>query len=134
MTVQIWKPGGDLLRSYAITHRARPWTLNRERSGHLHAHRKLTAEWRAAFGWLGQSDPRIPVFQACEIEVEVTVNRHPVADTGACVGAVKAAIDGLVDARRLPHDGPTVVRRLIFNAPQRTGVDSVTLFVRELEP
>jgi hypothetical protein len=131
--VTVCLPGGDLLRSYTITYAARPWTLNRERAGHWRVHRQATDLWRQVFGQLA-GDRRVPRFKACVIEVSVTVNRPPVADTGACIGAAKAAVDGLVDAGRLPDDGPTVVRMLTFHAPTRTGHDSLTLTVREVEP
>lgn len=49
--------------------------------------------------------------------------RHPVADTGACVGAVKAAIDGLVDARVLTGDTGDIVRSITFHAPNKVPKD-----------
>jgi hypothetical protein len=120
------------VRSYTITHHARPWTLNRERAGHWRVHRAATEEWRAQFGWLALAE-KAPAFARCAIDVHVTVGRPPVADTAACIGAAKAAIDGLVDAGRLPDDGPDVVVRLTFHAPQRTGKDSLTIVVTEVE-
>jgi hypothetical protein len=131
--VSVVAPGGDLLREFTITYVARPWTLNRERAGHWRVHRQATDLWRQVFGQLA-GDRKVPKFKACTIEVRVTVGRPPVADTGACIGAAKAAIDGLVDAGRLPDDGPSIVRALTFYAPIRTGVDSLSLTVKEVEP
>lgn len=122
-----------MLLSY--THLARAWTLNKERSSHPFVHRKYTAAWRKAFADLAEADVaagnRITL---ALVIVRPECDRPPLPDTAACVGAVKAAIDGLVDAGLLPEDGPKVVRRVIFEAPRRTGRDALTVSVRQLRP
>ena len=111
---------------------ARPWTINAERRGATHwtKTRALTAEWREHFWALGaQSRAR---FDSAHVEVEV-VMRAPLADTGACYGTVKACIDGLVDARVLPGDGPECVLSITMHAPQRAAKgepESLTLRLR----
>lgn len=115
------------------TYRARPWTLNAERRGsnHWSQTRTKTAEWRQAFWGLGL-EKRIR-YSSVDITVEVQM-RHPVADTGACFPAVKAAIDGLVDAGVLPGDTGQFVRSIRFVAPIRATKDQVEALTLILEP
>lgn len=116
---------------YTLRHPARPWSLNAERSGHWRKHRALTDEWRGVFHLLAL-EARIPELVAITVTVQPEVkNRSAMPDTGACVGAAKAAIDGLVDAGVIIEDGPTVVRRLTFEAPRVTGVDALELIIEE---
>lgn len=115
----------------------RPWSLNAERSGGRGGHghwsktRAVTAEWREAFHILGlQSRAR---FGSAFIVVEISMKK-PLADTGNAYGAVKAAIDGLVDARVLPGDGPDFVLGLAMLRPNpttRNEPDAVTLTLVE---
>jgi hypothetical protein len=97
----------------------RPWTVNGERRGSTHwsTTREQTRIWRHAFWALGLREGiRFPGPVTLEVRV---VMRHPLADTGACIGAVKAAVDGLVDARVLTGDTGNVVRSILLHAPQR---------------
>lgn len=113
----------------------RPWTLNAERSAHPMVHRKRTTKWRAAFKELAE-----PVVAAgntmtlVEITVRQECDRLPLPDPCSCVGAYKAALDGLVDAGLLPDDTGKVVRRVVFIPARRTGRDALTLSVRQLRP
>ena len=72
-------------------------------------------------------------YRRAKITVEVMM-RHPVADTGACFPAVKAAIDGLVDAGVLPGDTGQFVPSITFLAPVRVGKDQVETLTLVLEP
>ena len=96
----------------------RPWTLNAERRGSTHwsATRAMTAEWRQWF-WVLGLESRVKM-QTAHVEVDV-VMKHPIQDTGNCYGSVKAALDGLVDARVLPDDTPAHILSLKFNAPRK---------------
>jgi hypothetical protein len=49
-------------------------------------------------------------------------------DVAACNPAVKAAIDGLVDAGIVPDDSPAYLRSVEFLAPMK-GRDALTLYV-----
>ena len=60
-------------------------------------------------------------------------NRAAMPDVGAPILAVKAVIDGLVDAGVLPDDGPDIVRRLTFEAPEIAGFHGLRVVVREVE-
>lgn len=109
----------------------RPWTLNVERQGNRWKRAQLVREWRATFNALAL-ESELPTFEAIDADIHVELrNRAGIPDTAACIGAAKAAIDGLVDAGVIPHDGPTVVRTLTFHAPTVTGVDALTLTIRK---
>lgn len=105
------------MRSATFRFDARPWTMNSERAAaHWSMNRARVAEWRRAF-WVLGLEQRVR-FEKVRIEVDIAM-RAPLADTGNSYGAVKAAIDGLVDARVLPDDNPRIVRELVFRAPVR---------------
>lgn len=117
--------------TYTLRLEQRPWTLNIERQGNRWKRAQLVREWRATFNALAL-EAEIPPLQAITVTVQPELrNRSGTPDTGACIGAAKAAIDGLVDAGVIPHDGPAVVRTLTFNAPTVTGVDALTLTIQE---
>jgi hypothetical protein len=111
--------------TYTLRYERRPPTLNVERQQNRFLRAAWGKEWRAEFA--RQAANLAPL-----TSIEVTVlpelrNRSSQPDTGACIGAAKAAIDGLVDAGVLPDDGPKYVRRLTFLAPVVTGTDALVL-------
>jgi hypothetical protein len=65
--------------------------------------------------------------------ISVTVEPHQkggrLQDVGACNPAVKAAIDGIVDAGVLPDDSSKFLRSLIFLPPQNDR-NSLVLYIR----
>jgi hypothetical protein len=65
--------------------------------------------------------------------ISVTAEPHQkggrLQDVGACNPAVKAAIDGLVDAGILPDDSSEYVRSLIFLQP-KNDKNSLVLYIR----
>jgi hypothetical protein len=70
------------------------------------------------------------------VPVEVWVehlrpNRAGWPDTGAPILAVKAMVDGLVDAGALPNDRPETVRWLHFAPPIVTGHHGLRLTLTE---
>lgn len=106
--------------TWTLTYSARPWTLNAERRGGTgyHGRANLTREWREAYRLLAIGD-RIPELEWIHVEARPQYRTaRSLPDTAACVGSVKAAIDGLVDAGVLPDDGPELVRRVTFHAPE----------------
>lgn len=104
------------VETVTFRYEVRPWTLNQERRGTTHwsQRAKMVAEWREAFAWLASSCK--VKFTVVEVHVRIGM-RKPLADTGNAYGAVKAAIDGLVDVGVLPDDGPNVISRLCMDAP-----------------
>jgi hypothetical protein len=120
-------------RIYTLRYEARPWTLNVERQGNRWKRSKLVKEWREEFCTLA-TDAGIPLLGQVEILARPELrHRGAMPDTGACIGAAKAAIDGLVDAGVLAEDGPATVVHLGFDAPLVTGgVDALVIEVWEL--
>jgi hypothetical protein len=115
--------------AYTLRHERRPWTLNVERQGNRWKRAALVKDWRAVFAALAR-EAHIPAFEAITVKVQPELrNRASMPDTGACIGAAKAAIDGLVDAGVIPEDGPAFVHRLTFERPMVTGVDALTLTI-----
>lgn len=116
----------------------RPATLNAERAGRTHwtETRKTTADVRTA-AWAAAKKARIPHgLHAIEILAVPHLRDRRGQDVGACFPAVKAAIDGLVDARIVPDDTPTYVRRLTFDPPILGSVlgDALELNLVEVTP
>ncbi len=119
-------------RRYILSYPARPWTTNAERRLAPHARARLVKEWREAFFWLAKS-AEIPRLEAAT----VTVVQHSrdarwKPDTGACMPAAKAAVDGLVDAGVLADDGAAFVRALVFLPPVIDGADGLELVIKEV--
>lgn len=114
--------------SFSIEYCERPWTTNAERSGNRWERAKLTKQWRTAFALLA-SELKPPHLSWCNVTVEPWLaTRRGVQDTGACHPAVKAAVDGLVDAGVIDDDTPDIVRSITFRAP-RIGRDALNLIV-----
>ena len=122
-------------RFWVLIYHRRPWTLNIERAGNRWKRAALVKEWRAAFCALAQQEG-IPKLEKIAVHVHPAIrNRAGEPDTGACIGAAKAAIDGVVDAGVLPHDGPLHVRSLVFHAPvvSPNKTDSLTIVIEEVK-
>lgn len=115
--------------SFAIEYPERPWTTNAERAGNRWDRAKKTKEWRNAFAWLAL-EQKIPSLKWCDITAEPWLkDRRGMQDTAACNPAVKAAIDGLIDANVIIDDGPDIVRTITFHAPQ-VGRNSLVLIIQ----
>lgn len=105
----------------------RPWTTNAERKhGHWAARAALVSTWRKYFA---HAAANFPALDWASFEVEPWQKGGRLQDTGACHPAVKAAIDGLVDAGVLVDDSPEYVRAITFLPTQR-GKDGLTLRVQ----
>lgn len=112
----------------------RPWTVNGERNLSHHQRARLVRSWRERAGWLAKLE-RIPRLEAIRVRARPLVkNRSAMQDVGNCYPAVKAAIDGLVDAGVIRNDTPDIVQELIFGASALGGVDGLFLVVEELSP
>lgn len=119
-------------RRWRLEHRARPWTTNAERRMHHHERAALVAEWRQAFAVLARAE-RIPRLErVVVVGMQVLASRRSRPDVGACLPAVKAAVDGLVDAGVLVDDDPDHVVELRFTAPAVGGRDALVLLVEEV--
>lgn len=108
---------------WALTYPYRPWTVNTERGRagkkatekewHWSTRAEAVAQWRGDFKVLAK-EAKIPPLKSAVIEVHQITPTRVRPDPGSIYPAVKAAIDGLVDAKVLPDDGPDYVDRLTF--------------------
>ena len=96
----------------------RPMTLNNERKLNRFARAAHVKEVRELVSVLAMVEwgNRPPVVKVLISAVPMLKHKRK-QDTGGCFPAVKAAIDGLVDAGVLIEDGPDVVKCLVMEAP-----------------
>jgi hypothetical protein len=92
-------------RRWVVVHHARPFTANEVRRHHWSWTREQVEVWRASFWGLAKLE-KIPHLDCVRIEVNHWYSRGSSPDVGACAPAVKAAIDGLVDAHVIDDDDP----------------------------
>lgn len=117
--------------SWTLRYDERPWTLNKERTLHHMQRAKLVKEWREAFRDLAQ-EAMMPHLTMVEIVAQPYVlNGRFDQDTGNCFPAVKAAVDGLVDAGVLIDDNAKIVVKLTFLAPIH-GSDALEITISEV--
>jgi hypothetical protein len=121
-------------RSWELTYQARPWLLNSERAGGSrgigghYGRAEKVSEWREAYAGLCL-EQRIPPLEWITVEAVQTCRDKRMPDIGGCFPAVKAAIDGIVDAGVIPDDDSQYLHALTFLAPQCTGTDALHLRV-----
>lgn len=94
----------------------RPWTLNAERTWHYHKRAKIVKEWRDAF-CEEASRLGIPVLDRVSVEALPILPTRRLQDPANCFPAVKAAIDGLVDAKVIEDDNPNFIDSIKFYSP-----------------
>lgn len=116
---------------YSLEFNQRPWTTNAERAGNRWERAKLTKEWRDGFAWLAKME-KIPEMRWVSVTVQPYQKGGRLQDVGACNPAVKAAIDGLVDAKVLPDDSPEFVKSLLFLPPKKDK-DALVIYIRGKE-
>lgn len=111
---------------FAIALFMRPWTVNTQRNLHPMKTAKLVKLWRteAREASVGAELIQRPV----DVVVDLYLKGQRSQDCGACYPAVKAAIDGIVDAGVLVDDTPEYVRSIRMNAPVlRSGNDMMVV-------
>lgn len=113
-----------------LTLPGRPPLTNAERSGHWRAHREATRAWRETAGWAAKAG------RCSAIVGPVTVTSWPTyrtgrswPDVGAWAPALKAVVDGLVDAGILPADTADIVRYVHYHPPLRGDRDALVVEV-----
>jgi len=126
------------LRSLSIALPGRPPTTNAERKGaHWSVRSATVAQYREQAAWLAVKHLREVGLRRLEPPVAILAtphhkdNRSP-QDVGACAPAVKAMVDGFVDAGVIPGDDPRYVRRITYEAPIVGGWDGIVVVVSEL--
>lgn len=120
-------------RSFTVTHYDKPWTMNFQRgTASRWKVAQLTEEWRGVFHLLAV-EQHVPRLERVSIVVDHQTRTNRLPDTAAICPAYKAALDGLVDARVLPDDGPEHVTAVTFLPSHRTGRDGLSLTLTEVD-
>lgn len=104
-------------RQWTLSYEERPWTLNNERKLHHMTRAKMVKQWRQAYCELAQEAMMPNIMVVKVIAQPYVLNARYRQDVGACFPAVKAAIDGVVDAGVLIDDNANIVVELTFLAP-----------------
>lgn len=114
------------LVEYELTKVGKILTVNAERAANRWVRAEFVKEWRTEFGWRSKTVPKMAWFSVVAMPFQ---QRGRLQDVGACLPAVKAAIDGLVDRGVVPDDDARYVRSIVFHPPQR-GENGLTILVR----
>ena len=115
---------------WELVYDSRPWTLNNERTWHYHERARLVKEWRQAF-WALAKQVKVPHCDEIGVEAFPSFAKGRLCDCEGTLPAVKAAVDGLVDARVVDDDGPAFVKWITLHAATRT-TDALRLVVHRL--
>lgn len=119
-------------KQWVITNPQRGWSLNAERTWHYHKRNNEVKKWRAYFKEQAEL-LGIPRLDKISVEVFSTFGTRALQDPGNNMPAVKAAIDGLVDAGIIDDDIPECVEYITFWAAKyEKGVNSVCLVINDL--
>jgi hypothetical protein len=118
-------------RSLVIEVVGAPFTVNAERSMNPYQRAARVKAWRTG-AWAVAKERQLEriLFPVSVEAMPISTRRSGRQDVGACMPAVKAIIDGLVDAEVLPGDGADVVTSLTFYAPAPGDVDAVRVLLR----
>lgn len=116
------------------TELGRPPTANFMRRLHHHQRATVDRRWRIAFYSLAL-EAKVPHLRQVTISAhDLLVDRRSIPDVGANAPAVKAAIDGLVDAVVVKDDSPAYVVEVRHTVPEFVGVAGLVLVVTEVAP
>lgn len=120
-----------IAETLTVERRTKPVPFNGIRKGAARwAISKELADWRA---WAREEGAGWVMHAPVSVRVEhLRKNRSAMPDVGAPLLAVKAVIDGLVDAGVLPGDDPRYVQRLTFVAPEVVGWHGLRLTLTTL--
>lgn len=113
------------LAEFTLHRPGRILTVNVERAGNRWGRAEYVKQVRTEFGWMAKTLPRLVWFSVTVIPYQ---QRGRLQDTAACLPAVKAAVDGIVDAGVVPDDDGTHVRSIVF-LPARRAHDGLTLVI-----
>jgi len=119
-------------RMWNLEYQARPITMNWIYGRASRAERNnANQEWRGAFALLAR-EQKIPTLTRIQVTAWPMLRDRRIQDVGACFPAVKAAIDGLVDADVVPEDEPRYVTMIAMGPPvQEAPYDALRLMVIE---
>ena len=118
-------------RRWILEDNEKPWTINAERTWHYQKRAKFVKGARTRFGVLALAE-HIPHLDQVTIEaVPIAKDRRGIQDVAACLPAVKAGIDSLVDTGVLTDDTPEYVLSLKFWPTQVLGYNGLRLIITE---
>lgn len=115
-------------REFTVVYERRPWSVNEQVRWHWSRRASTVNEWRMAFGLLARQS-RIPRLQGITVAARTQTSGR-LYDAGNDYYAVKAAVDGLVDAGVIPNDTPRYLHSLTLHAPTH-GPDRMVLTIKE---
>jgi hypothetical protein len=118
---------GRGIAEFRLEHHGRILTVNAERAANRWVRAEFVREWRQAFALLARQS-KVPPLAWCDIAAHPSQARGRLQDTAACLPAVKAAVDGIVDAGIVPDDDGKHVRTITFH-PARRGPDGLILTI-----
>lgn len=110
------QPPGGVVTTLTIDWLGRPPLANAMNKLTHHPRAAIRRRWRDA-GHAAALEARIPPHHAITVTVQARYRTRQLCDVCAIEPAVKAVIDGLVDAQVIPDDTPTYVHRVTFLAP-----------------
>ena len=113
--------------TWQIHYGAKPMTINSAYRLHHLVVAANTKEWRQAFAWLARAQ-HIPPLERIVVAAQATQHFGQLADLMAYAPAIKAAIDGLVDAGVIVDDDQEHLVSLVLR-PTRRGPDGLTLTI-----
>lgn len=122
-------------REWHLFYDRKPWSTNRERSRmHWSERSALVLEFRQMFRIMAINQ-RIPRPIGHPVHVIATPHAADgrwIQDVGNCYPAVKAAIDGLVDAKVLPDDSGEYLAGITLTRTEISGKAGLALIVAEI--
>jgi len=114
--------------TYEVTFPERAWTTNSERSSNRWVRAEKVKKWRTAFKLLAEAQ-EIPTLENVHITAQPYQKGGVLQDVASCNPAVKAAIDGLVDAKVMIDDSPKYLHSVTFLQPQK-GKNALKLIIK----
>lgn len=122
-----------MTRTWTLTIEERPFTVNASRRMHHHELAKHVKRWRR-HGRHQTEELDVPALAAITVtSTPHRETRRSLPDVAAEAGAVKALVDGIVDAGVIPDDKPAHMRSLTYNAPVIDGWDGIELTITAVE-
>jgi Holliday junction resolvase RusA-like endonuclease len=119
-------------RMWTLHDKERPWTANSERRWHYHKRAQAVRDARERWAWLAVA-AKIPRLERIAIDARPCAkDRRWRPDVAACFPAVKAAIDGLVDAGVIDDDDDRHVVALRFLPVDIGERNGLTITIREM--
>lgn len=119
------------MSTWTLSYPEAPWSLNEERKRHWSWRAERTRQWRDDFHLLAL-EAKIPHCKVIQVRFEI---EGPGRLQDICNGypALKAAVDGLVQAGVIDDDTPEHLVAVTFTAPRRAKVALSTLVVERVD-